>query len=64
MTGQEWLWWTAGAALALALAAGVADWRRTHRRRALEAVGWVPWRGIQAASLFAALLLNGIALVG
>ena len=57
MTGQGWLWTADGAALALAVAAGVADWRRTHRRRAIDAVGWVPWRGIQAASLFAAFLL-------
>ncbi|MDQ4087609.1 MAG: hypothetical protein M3177_06325 [Pseudomonadota bacterium] len=43
--------------MALALVAGVADWRRTHRRRAIDAVGWVPWRGVQAAALFSALLL-------
>ncbi len=57
MTTQAWLWTAAGAALALALVAGVADWRRTHRRRAIDAVGWVPWRGLQVAGLFAAFLL-------
>ena len=57
MTTQAWLWTAAGAALALAVIAGVADWRRTHRRRALDAVGWVPWRGLQVAGLFAAFLL-------
>lgn len=62
MTMQDWLWAAAGAALALALAAGVADWRRLHRRRAIDAVGWVPWRGIQVASLFAALLLAVLAI--
>ena len=45
----------AGAALALAVLAWVADWRRTHRRRAIDNVGWVPWRGIQATAFFAAL---------
>ena len=57
MTIQAWLWTAAGAALALAVAAGIADWRRAHRRRALDAVGWVPWRGIQVAALFTAFLL-------
>ena len=62
MTTQDGLWVAAGAALALALAAGVADWRRLHRRRALDAVGWMPWRGLQVASLFAAVLLAVAAL--
>jgi uncharacterized membrane protein len=57
MPMQAWLWTATGAALALAAIAGVADWRRTHRRRAIEAVGWVPWRGLQVAVLFAAFLL-------
>lgn len=64
MTGQDWLWAADGAALALALAAGVADWRRTHRRRALEAVGWMPWREIQVVALFAVLVLAIVALHG
>ncbi|HEX8641193.1 MAG TPA: hypothetical protein VF704_08550 [Allosphingosinicella sp.] len=57
MTTQAWLWGADGAALALALVAGAADWRRMHRRRRLEAVGWVPWRGLQAAAWFAAVAL-------
>lgn len=57
MTFQAWLWTAAGAALALTVTAGIADWRRTHRRRALDAVGWMPWRGLQVAALFAAFLL-------
>jgi hypothetical protein len=58
MTTQAWLWWADGAAVALALVAGVADWRRTHRRRAIDAVGWMPWRGLQVAAFFAAVLLT------
>ncbi len=48
-------WVAAGAALTLAIVAGIADWRRTHRRRAIDNVGWVPWRGIQATAFFLAL---------
>lgn len=49
-------YWTAtGAAIALAVLAGVRDWRRIHRRRAIDDIGWVPWRGIQVAAFFAAL---------
>ena len=54
MTMQAAFWTGAGAALAVAVAAGVMDWRR-HRRRDVDNVGWVPWGGIQVAALFAAL---------
>ena len=60
MDTQAWLWTAAGAALALALVAGVADWRR-QRRRNLDDHGWVPWRGVQVAALFAAVLLAVLA---
>jgi hypothetical protein len=56
MSVQHWLWSAAGAALALALIAGVAESRR-HRRRSLDQPGWMPWRGLQAAAFFAALAL-------
>jgi len=36
----------------VALVAGLAD-RRRSRRRSLDEVGWVPWRGIQVAAMFA-----------
>ena len=52
---QASYWVAAGVALALAVFAGIADWRRTHRRRAIDNVGWVPWRGIQATAFFLAL---------
>ena len=58
--GQHLIWTADGAALAIALLAGVADWRRT-RRTNLDATGWVPWRGIQMAAIFAAVLLAALA---
>ncbi len=53
MTTQEWMWAGGIAALAVALIAGAAEWRRT-RRADLDDPGWIPWRGIQVAALFAA----------
>lgn len=60
MTTQGWLWAATGAAVATAVAAGIADWRR-ERRSDLDDPGWVPWRGIQVASLFAAAVLAMLA---
>lgn len=60
MTTQAWMWTADGAALAVVLVAGVADWRRT-KRRDLDAAGWVPWRGVQAAGFFAMLALTTLA---
>ena len=56
VTTQQWLWGAAGASLALAVVAGIADSRR-HRRRSLDQPGWVPWRGLQATAFFATLAL-------
>jgi hypothetical protein len=61
MMAQDWLWGADGAALALAVFAGVAESRRS-RRRDLDDTGWVPWRGIQAAAFFAVLGLTILAL--
>lgn len=55
MTTQAWMWAAAGAALGIVLLAGLAEWRR-GRRRDLDSAGWAPWRGIQVAGFFAALL--------
>ncbi|MGZ8997449.1 MAG: hypothetical protein ACXW2T_01200 [Allosphingosinicella sp.] len=54
---QASYWAGTAVALALALWAGIADWRRLHRRRSIDSVGWMPWRGIQVAAFFAALAL-------
>jgi len=51
MQAQHWTWIAGGAALLLAIIAGVADHRR-HRRDSLDDIGWVPWRGIQVADVF------------
>ena len=61
VTGETMLWSATGASAALAVWAGVADWRRANRRR-IDDWGWMPWRGVQVAALFAALLLATIAL--
>ena len=61
ITVKEWLWGADGAALSLVILAGFAEWRR-QRRRDLDAPGWVPWRGLQAAGFFAMLLLTVLAL--
>lgn len=56
MTAQQWSWGAAGIALVLAIVAALAD-RKRQRRDRLDAVGWVPWRGIQVAAMFAVLAL-------
>jgi hypothetical protein len=57
-------WAPTGVALALFVISGIGDWRRMNRRKSIDHVGWVPWRGIQAATLFAALASLMIALKG
>ena len=61
MTTQAGFWTAAGAALVLAVAAGLAE-RRRSRRRNLEDLGWMPWRGIQVTSFFAVLACAILAL--
>jgi len=56
MTAREWLAGAAGAAAVLAIVAGIAESRRI-RRHDLDRTGWVPWRGVQVAAVFATLLL-------
>jgi hypothetical protein len=60
MMTQGWLWGADGAALALVLVAGVADYRR-HHRRDIDATGWVPWRGLQVLGFFALIIVTTIA---
>jgi hypothetical protein len=55
-------WWGAAvAALALAILAGVADWRRT-RRTDLDRIGIVDWRTVQMFGLIVAAMAGTIAL--
>jgi hypothetical protein len=60
MTTQQWLWGADGAALALVIVAGIAEWRR-NRRRDLDATGWVPWRGLQVVGFFGLLAFTILA---
>ena len=60
MSVQHWIWAADGAALGIALVAGVADWRRTNRST-IDGWGWMPWRGVQVLALFAALGLTLLA---
>lgn len=60
MTIQGWLWSADGAAVALVVLAGVAESRRA-KRRDLDNMGWMPWRGLQAAGFFAVLVLSYLA---
>ena len=61
MTLQAMLWAVAGLALAIALFAGVADWRR-GRRSDLDRVGWVPWSLFQILGGFIAVIAAALAL--
>jgi hypothetical protein len=61
MTAQQWLLGADGAALALAVVAGIAESRR-NRRRSLDSHGWVPWRGLQVAAMFAIIAFTILAL--
>ena len=61
MSTQAMLWWGVGAALGGAAFAGLAEWRRA-RRRELDDPGWMPWRGLQVATVFAAVALAILAM--
>jgi len=61
MTAQALLWSFAGGAAALAVLAGVADWRRS-RRRDLERPGWVPWALVQVLAGTGAVVAAALAL--
>ena len=51
------------AMLAVAVIAFIGD-RRRMRRKAIDAVGWMPWRDIAALSLFAGFVLLAVAATG
>jgi hypothetical protein len=58
---QVRLWSGAVVCVALAVASGVADWRR-RKRPDLDRVGVMPWPTLQFAAMMAALLLASVAL--
>lgn len=58
---QQWYWIAAAMAVLLAVGSGLADHRRQRRDR-LDAIGWVPWRGLQVSAAFALLVILVLAL--
>ena len=56
MAAQHWHWLAGASALFVMIFSGVAEKRR-HNRRQLDDIGWMPWRGIQVAAVFAILLV-------
>jgi len=63
MSTQHLIWTADGAALALALVAGVADYRRV-RRSTIDGWGWMPWRGVQMTAFFVMAVLTVVAVRG
>ena len=61
MTTQAALWTFAGASLALAAAAALAETRRS-KRRDVDRAGWVPWTLIQVIAVLAAMVAAALAL--
>jgi hypothetical protein len=51
------------AMLTVAVIAFIGD-RRRMRRKAIDAVGWMPWRDVAALSLFAGFVLLAVAVTG
>ena len=63
MPVQAFLWWTAAAAVLVAIGTGWAD-RRRARRADLDQVGWAPWGGLSVLALFVAVLALAFAVRG
>jgi acyl-CoA synthetase (AMP-forming)/AMP-acid ligase II len=57
------LWWVAAGAMALAVFAAIAEYRRS-RRRNLDRVGLMPWNLIQFLAFLVAIAAAGLALKG
>jgi hypothetical protein len=56
-------WYGAGAACAVAVVSGVADWRRRHRDD-LDAVGPLHWPTVQMLALLVVLVCGAVAVHG
>jgi amino acid transporter len=61
LSGKEFAEVAVALALAVALLAGIADWR--HRRRDdLDRVAWFDWRSVQVFALIAAIVAFSLAM--
>ncbi len=60
---QVRLWGGVAACAVLAVASGVASWRR-GRRVDLDRVGAIDWTSVQFAALFGAVMLAALAISG
>ena len=60
---QARLWGGVVACVFIAVASGVADWRR-KRRDNLDRVGAVDWTTVQFAALFGGVMLAALAISG
>ena len=60
---QAPLWSGVAACAALAVASGLADWRR-KRRANLDRIGAVDWTSVQFAALFGGVMLAALAISG
>jgi hypothetical protein len=58
---QQQLWGGVVAAIFLAVASGLAEHRRRHRRD-VDRVGFMPWMLIQVLAMLAAVILASVAL--
>lgn len=57
MTAMDGRWWIVVALIGVAIAAGVADWRR-KRRTDLDRIGPIYWPTVQMLALIAAVVLG------
>jgi amino acid transporter len=61
LSGKEFAEVAVALALAVALLAGIADWR--HRRRDdLDRVAWFDWRSVQVFALIGAIVAFSLAM--
>jgi amino acid transporter len=61
LSGKEFAEAAVALALAVALLAGIADWR--HRRRDdLDRVAWLDWRSVQVFALIGAIVAFSLAM--
>ena len=58
---QARLWSAAAGCVAVAVASGVAEWRR-RQRNDLDRVGVMPWMTLQFAAMMGALIIASVAL--